>query len=306
MMKHSALLGIAATIATAGFAPAAVVDTYSRTDGTPVTDSVGQTEVGGLDYIERGNSPSATTVNGTAEISGQELLIYGRQGPGVNDTGGVFLPDYNSPDLSLSADVRFAHNIAAPGSTEELANTFFVALRSRSGMNFTTTSADDEGLLAVEIGPNGDILVRENRNGTLSSVAGASGNPFSGAGTTRRRNAGALPATFNGVAFDADQDGFIDGDESFRFGIELAGTELKLFVNGAQILSTFTLTETQGLNGNGLGLHKNRVAAAFETASDVYVDNLDVTPFPIPEPGSFGLLAGAGLILASRRRRGAR
>jgi hypothetical protein len=294
-----AAAAIATAAMTAGGVRAAVVDTFARPDGSPVTDSIGQTEVGGFHYVERGNSPTATVANGTAEIAGGELQIYGRLGTLNSDTGGVFLPGYISPDVTLSADVRFVHSIAAPNNTEELANDFFLALRSRSGMNFAATSAGDDGLVAVEFIPNGGVLVRENRNGTLTTVRSVN---FAGtAARSNVRTAGELPATLNDLPFDVDQDGFIDGTEQVRFGVELSGTQLKLFVNGAQFGTTMTLTKTTGLNGNGVGLHKNRISSAFETASDLYVDNFDLTP--VPEPGSLGMVTASGLLLAGRRRR---
>jgi hypothetical protein len=296
----SALLA-AATLAAAatGTARAGVVDTFTRSDGSPVTDSVGQTEVGGFDYVERGNSPTATVANGTAEIAGGELQVYGRLGTMNNDTGGVYLPGYNAPDVTLSLDVRFVHSIAAPDNTQELANSLFIALRSQSSLNFAATSPSDDGLLAIEFISNGGVLVRENRNGTLTTLR--SRNFADTAGRSNVRTAGELPASFNGLPFDVDQDGFLDDAETFRFGAEVSGTQLKLFLNGAQFGPTMTLAETAGLNGNGIGLHKNRIAFAFETASDLYLDNFDLVP--IPEPASLGMVMASGSLLAGRRRR---
>jgi hypothetical protein len=285
----------------AGSAQAAVIDTYTRADGSPVTDSVGGTEAGGFDYVERGNTPSQAIASGTAQIVNNELALYGASGPANSNFGGVYLAGYESPDLTISATVRFVHTIAAPTAAEELANTFIFTLRSQAAMNLAATSAGDDGLLDVQIGPNGDVLVRENRNGTLTQVI--SQNLITGGATTRRRLApGALPATFNGLPFDADQDGFIDDGETFSFGANVSGTTLQLFVNGLQVGSNLTLTETAGLNGSGVGLHKNRISAAFETASDVFADNLDISP--VPEPASFAALAlAAGSVLARGRRR---
>jgi hypothetical protein len=290
---------IATVTMTAGRVRATVVDTFTRADGSPATASVGQTEVGGFNYVERGNSPTATVANGTAAITDGELQVYGRLGTLNSDTGGVFLSGYNSPDVSLSVDVRFVHGIAAPVSTEELANSLFLSLRSRSAMNFTATSAGDDGLLAIEFVPNGGVLVRENRNGTLTTVR--STNFASTGARSNVRTAGELPATFNGLPFDVDQDGFIDGTEQIHFGAELNGTQLKLFLNGAPFGTAMTLTETAGLNGNGIGLHKNRISSAFETASDLYLDNLDLAS--VPEPASLGVVVASGLFLAGRRRR---
>jgi hypothetical protein len=292
-------------------ASATVIDTYTRSDTSPVTDSVGQTEAGGYDYVERGNSPTATTALGTAEIVNNELRIYGRQGALTNDTGGVYLSGYDSADLTLSSTVRFEHNFAAPDSTQELANTYQILLRSRPDVNFGNNAANI-GVIGVEFGANGDLLVREVRGsagntvGTLTNVTGGGGNYFTGSpgSTTRKRLApGALPSTFNGLPFDTDQDGFLDGSESITFGVNLSGTSLQVFVNGLQIGPTMTLQESLGIAGNGVGLHKNRISSAFETISDVFVDNVNLAP--IPEPGSLSVLAaGSCLLLASRRRRG--
>jgi hypothetical protein len=302
MRKGSALLSVVVTVAAASGARAAVIDTYTRADVAPVTDSIGQTEAGGYDYVERGNNPTATIANGTAEIVGGELKIYGRLGAGTSDTGGVYLTGYDSADVTLSTTVRFEHNIAAPTSTEELANTYLVALRSRPDMNFAPTSAANRGVIGVEFGPNGDVLVREIRTATGTLTTVVSGNLITGGATTRRRlTPGALPSTFNGLPFDTDQDGFIDGSESFTFGVDLSGTTLKLYVNGLQVGTNLTLAETTGIAGNGVGLHKNRVSSAFETVSDIFVD--DVNLAPIPEPASLSLLAVSGLALARPRRR---
>src|SRR5690349_14275273 len=97
---RKAFLGAIATVAAiGGSVRAAVIDTYTRADASPVTDSVGATETGGYDYVERGNTPAAIPSTGIAEIVGGELKIVGK-GPGANQPGGVFLSGYDSADLT--------------------------------------------------------------------------------------------------------------------------------------------------------------------------------------------------------------
>jgi hypothetical protein len=271
-------------VAPLGVAHGVVADTFTRTDGSPATDSIGQTEVGGFDYVERGNSPTATVANGTAQITDGELQVYGRLGSLNSDTGGVFLSGYDSPDLALFVDMRFVHSIAAPTNTQELANSFFIALRSQSSMNFAATSASDDGLLAIEFVSNGGLLERENRNGALATVRSTN---FAGTGARSNvRTASELPATFNGLPFDVDQDGFIDDTETVRFGAELSGTQLKLFLNGAPFGTTMTLTETAGLNGNGSAC--TRTGSRLRSRPPVICTSITSTWSPFPSRRRLG------------------
>jgi len=293
-------------------ADAGLIDTFTRTDGAPVTDSLGTSEVGGFAYVERGNNASGSTVDGTAEISNNQLLITGANqttSAAYLNVGGAYLSGYDSADVKVGLDLAFVL-VGNPPSGSNLANdnrfnnTFLLMLRSRVGQNFGTGVAEHAGLVAIELDPNGDILVREQR-ATTGLVSVLNLNPFTGATAVRQPLPGVLPATYGSGPFDVNQNGYLDADEPIRFEAELIGTSLKLFVNGLQYGNTATLAQTAVAAGqvNGIGLHKNRIGSAFLVGSNILVDNLEVTP--VPEPATLAsCLGGLAVCLVGRLRIG--
>lgn len=299
--------------AIASSADAALIDSFTRTDVLPVTDSLGATEVDGYDYIERNNNASGSTVDGTAEISNNKLLITGATQTTTAaylNTGGAYLSGFNAPDVRVGVDLNFVLMGPAPSGTSgandnRFNNTFLLMLRSRAGQNFGTTVADQAGLLAVELNANGDLQVREQRTSSvLPSVLNI--NPATGNTAARQPLPGILPANFGSGTFDINQNGYLDANEPIHLDVELVGTSLKVFVNGAQYGGTGTLTQTSAVAGqmNGIGLHKNRLGSTFTVGSNILVDNLDITI--IPEPVSlvlFAMIAWVAPLYRVRRRR---
>jgi hypothetical protein len=76
----------------------------------------------------------------------------------------------------------------------------------------------------------------------------------------------------------------LDADEPIHFAAELQGTLLKIFINGTQYGVNYTVANTSAAAGqiNGIGLHKNRIGGTNVVASNILLDNLDVTPVPEP------------------------
>jgi hypothetical protein len=324
--RTSAVVALVAGALAASSAQAVVVDTFDRIDltGTPA-NSIGPATNGGVaeyTYSERGNAPSATIPDGTASLTGSELRLTGRQPIGGtlnttgtinNDVGGVYINNAEFADFTASVKIRFEQLIEAPINTgataqiQELANVFTFIARSRPDVNFTAATTADAGMLDISVGPNGDLQVREVRvsgtTATLTNIVatGFAPNPFTGLANNRRRlTPGVLPATYGGLPFDVDQDGFIDGNESFTFTASLTGTSLSTFINGVQV-GAYTLTQTTGANGNFLSMHKNRISSAYEAAADILVDDLNLSP--IPEPTSTAALGGIAALALTRRRR---
>jgi hypothetical protein len=65
-------------------------------------------------------------------------------------------------------------------------------LRSRSGQSFATNVAIETGLVAIELAPTADLLIREQRPALTSVI---SRNYFSNAAPVREPLPGVLPAT---------------------------------------------------------------------------------------------------------------
>ncbi|BBO32829.1 PEP-CTERM sorting domain-containing protein [Lacipirellula parvula] len=287
---------------------AAIIDTFTRADGTPVTNSVGVTEVGGIAYVERNNSASGSTVDGTAAVSNNKLLITGQQNTTLAHnliTGGAYLPvDYR--DVRVGLDLEFLLSAGSPtgSSPNQFNNTFLLMLRSRVGQNFGTTAVDHAGLVAIEMVANGAIQVREQR-GASNLVFVRNANPFTGLAASRDPLPGVLPANFGSGTFDVNQNGYLDVNEPVHFEAALSGTSLNLYVNGVQYGDPITLALTSAATGqiNGIGLQKNRIGGTLAVGTDLLVDNLDVTVVPEPASAALAMLGMACACAARRRQR---
>ncbi|MGE3239463.1 MAG: dockerin type I domain-containing protein [Pirellulales bacterium] len=266
-------------------------DTFSRNDALPTGNSLGFTEAGSFTYVERGNTAAQAIPNGIAQISGGRLLVTGSgQGtPLSSNTGGAYLDGFDQADLSASMDVGFRLAGAAPSGiagadSNRFNNNFLLMLRSREGQNFGSNNALENGLVAVELGPNGDLLIREQTGVGASglSIVRSGYNYFTDSVATREPLPRALPATFGYGTVDSNQNGYLDSDETVQLSVELFGTSLKVFINGVQYGPTFALSNSSAAAGqaNGLGLHKNRLGSSAnfleQVVSDVLVDNLNV------------------------------
>ncbi|MGD9634375.1 MAG: hypothetical protein AB7U97_13930, partial [Pirellulales bacterium] len=178
-------------------------------------------------------------------------------------------------------------------------------LRSRVGQNFGTGVAAHAGLVAIELNPNGDILIREQVPTTgLTFIQNT--NPFTGASPVRQPLPGILPANFGSGTFDVNQNGYLEANEPIHFEAELVGTSLKLFINGQQYGNTSTLALTGAAAGqvNGIGLHKNRLGSTLLVGSNILIDNLDVSP--VPEPSALSAFVGGLCVCLVRRMRARR
>jgi hypothetical protein len=290
-------------------ARAGIIDSFSRSDVSPVNDSLGATEVGSLDYVERGNTAGQAVPIGTAEIINNQLLITGSNQtttPNASaNSGGAYLSGSDIPELRVGADIAFTLVGAAPNGTagdagNKFQNTFLLMLRSRAGQNFAAANAAENGLVAIEFNPNADLLIREQRNAVLTTVI--SRNYFTNAGPVREPiaspNPNALPATYGSGTFDINRNGYLDADEPIHFEALLVGTSLKVFINGLQYGVDYAVTHTAAPSGqlSGIGLHKNRIGGTNAVVNNILVDNLDVTV--VPEPTSIALVAAIGCIAA--------
>lgn len=331
MLSALAGLGLVASAA-----QAVVVDTFTRPDGAVLNNSIGTTETGTYIYTygERGDSPLTAGQNpsqGTAELTGTQLRITGysptaSRSPGAaaitSNPGGVYLTNYSAANTTVGADVSFRFNAAAPSNTSTDTNYFLtsyfeILVRTQAAQTLGN-SASDNGLLDIAIGPNGDQLVREVVNGTLSGglpvASGFFANPFTQSNTVGRR-----PLTGGGLAriksfpidgdpshnivIDANGNGFVDGTEFFNYTAEVNGNTVKTYLDGVQV-GQWTTTYTSGANGNFVGLSKNRRAAADTFVGDVYLDNFTLEPLtaPTPEPATLATVSAAGLMVVCRRR----
>lgn len=279
-----------------GTAQAGLIDTFTRTDGGTITDSVGGSEASGYDYIERGNTPGQAIPIGTAEITDNKLLVTGSLQTitpvAASNTGGVYIDGYDHADVRVAADLAFATVGPGPNGTagnagNKFNNTFLLMLRSRSGQSFATNAAIETGLVAIELAPTADLLIREQRPALTSVI---SRNYFSNAAPLREPLPGVLPATYGSGPFDVNQNGYLDAEEPIHFAAELQGTLLKIFINGTQYGVNYTVANTSAAAGqiNGIGLHKNRIGGTNVVASNILLDNLDVTP--VPEPTALALV----------------
>jgi len=299
-------------LAIAGASQGAMIDTFTRTDASPVTDSLGATEVDGYDYVERGNTAAQSIPIGTAQISNNQLLITGSNQTttpvSTSNTGGAYLAASNFPDVRVGVDVAFvlvgdAPSGVAGNAANKFNNTFMLMLRSRAAQNFGAASANEDGLVAIEFNPNADLLIREQRNAALGTVI--SRNYFTNAAPVREPlAAGLLPATYGSGPFDVNQNGYLEADEPFHLEAELVGTSLKIFVNGQQYGVNYTVTNTGAVAGqlNGIGLHKNRIGGTNIVVSNILIDNLEVTPIPEPATAALAAFSLVGLAIAGRRR----
>ena len=304
------------TVLLCAFAPislrAAIIDSFTRSEVSPVTDSLGATEAGGFDYVERGNTAAQSIPTGTAEISNNQLLITGSNQTttpvATSNSGGAYLSGSDIPDVQIGADIAFALVGPAPNGTagnagNKFNNTLLLMLRSRVGQSFAAANAAENGLVAIEFNPNADLLIREQRNGALTTVI--SRNYFTNAGPVREPTA-TLPATFGDGSFDINRNGYLDANEPIHFEALLAGTSLKIFINGMQYGVDYAVTHTAAASGqlSGIGLHKNRIGGTNIVVSNILVDNLDIAVVPEPATGTILALAGAvvGLGRSTRRK----
>jgi hypothetical protein len=276
-------------------------DTFARSDAPTITNSLGKAEAGNYTWIERGNTAAQSIPTGTAQLVDGRLRLTGsNQGVPTNtNTGGAYLSGFDVPDARVSLDLGFELDSVAPSGiagadSNKFNNTFLLMLRSRPEQNFGNSGALENGLVAIELGPNGDLLIREQTGAGSSglSTIRSSFNYITGAAASRQPLPGQLPGVFGDGTFDTNQNGYIDGDESIHFGAELIGTSLRIYLNGEQYGPTFSLANASAAFDqlNGVGLHKNRLGSSGgflnQVANNVLIDNFRVDPI-YSNPGDF-------------------
>jgi len=306
MIRHKTRIGLAfvgaASLLHVASASAVVVDTFTRADGGTATNSIGTTEVGGLVYDERvAGGQNASDVNAASIVDGR-LHIHG---VGTNGEGLVYLSGYDSADVTVSFVAEFTSNIATPVyGTSTARNTLSVFLRADdSDLLFGNGAANDvnSGLIGIEMTNSGGLFIRQRlAAGTLGTVNYTNSFTGTSAGGIYQYTAGALGTTLNGLPFDLDDDGQLEAGESFLFTASLSGTTLTVSLNN-QVIFSGAVEQSSGNGVNGVALRKGR-PGSFTVFSDIYIDNLDISPITIPEPASLGLL-GVGALAMLRRRK---
>lgn len=270
-----------APLASVSEAAVVAADTFTRADST----TLGSTEVGSFAWNERLTTGASANV---AEILSGELLF---------ETGSSDLAIVNVglTDLIVSADVHFVGDTTGSGTTKSIGMVF----RGSNMDSHMTSDAGNQGLATIQFTNSGGLLIGENK--AAGFAYGYNNNPFkpSLGDSQPYGNPGDLPATYNGLPFDADGDGRLQGDEPFQIGAVLSGTSLDVKINGLTI-QTFTLTNTGGLTGNYFALIKNNLGGGGNSPTGAF-DNLTISN--IPEPSTFTLLAISLVAFAGRRRR---
>ncbi len=257
--------------ATATSAPAEIVDDFTRPD----SDTLGQSKAGSITYVESNNTGGA---GNTAKIAGERLLITGD--PAAKQTGRVFLSGYESADLTVSLRGEFKSGKPTPDyGKDNVRNTLGVMLRLRQKARFGAGSAndDDSGFVSVEFMNNGQVLVRERQaNGTLIGI---------GKKPVYSYTAGSLGAKRNEKPYDVDDDGMLEEGEPFDLSVSLAGTTITVNVNGTPLFAGAT-TLTAGKVGNGVALLKGMPSSKYTLTSDLYIDDLEISPLPEKAPAT--------------------
>ncbi len=246
-----------------------VSDTFSRTDGT----ELGSTEIGDLVWTQHATNGVSASI---AEIVSGELRVTGAAGAGSSDPGQAVLA-VDAPNVNISMDMRFDGLQDPPESGTS--NTGGLVLRKPSASSGISSTSGD-GQIDINFAASGGFLIRQNVAGNLQTLY--ADNPFAPGQTLDTlfsfQGPGSLPSTVGGLPFDADGDGVLEQDESFRFGVLLDGSSLVVQINGQPLVSATTLT-AGSTPFNFLSLWKNRTNSAAGLASaDPSYDNLRIEP----------------------------
>ncbi len=309
MNKQIAILTAAAMCAAIQPVCADLVDDFNRTDGSISVDSIGINPFSPekFSYTERASTTGPDLVN-VARIENNALRIVGNAAGATallqaSSPGLVTLTGYNNAYPIISATVAFdqgtlnteASTIAAANATNGslTANRIGFILRAPTNVNFNSPGnpTSQGGYIDAQIGPNGDILIRELKStGTLTAVY--SKNPWNNnANTDAKLHAGKLPATINGLPFDVNQDGLLTPNEPFTLSLQIINNEdtggqdfVEMLINGADVTPSLIAGGLLSYLGgsasgtNGVVLYKNRVAAANNVVSDAIFDDLTLSP----------------------------
>ena len=233
-----------------------VVDTFARADGT----WLGYAESPACMYPwHRTTLTTGAPAADAAEIAGGRLHMP--------DSNGQAILGVNFKDVSVGTDVMF-NTVAGDGV---LPNGSAGIMLRKPTLNAGAWSAAEAEKIAVEAMPSGFVRVAEvPAGGGVNLLAGV--NPWSRSTSWDFGPPGSLPATVNGLPFDADGDGRLSG-EVFELSVALVGNDLRVSINGQTMLS-LTVAGTSNSNHNYVSLFANQVGCAGTT--HVYFDNVRI------------------------------
>ena len=258
-----------------------IADTFTRADGPVANDSLGSTEAGGADWHEF--KVNNFTVN-AASIENGEL----RLGDGTSDPC-LAVASASWPSGVFSARMRF-NKVDGSGATVK--NGCGLVMRRALGSRLDI-EADMAGSVSLLMTPAGALFVRENALDTKYGM-----NPFTGSPDFWvYGSAGSLPASINGLPFDADGDGRLGDSEPFDFKAILSGSRLQVLVNGQPVMAANGFAPGDPVADNCPGFFKNRLDSGAAETHDVLFDNYSVTnlPYVIRHIGAFDPNVGAAL-----------
>lgn len=258
-----------------------IADTFTRADGPVANDSLGSTEAGGADWHEF--KVNNFTVN-AASIENGEL----RLGDGTSDPC-LAVASASWPSGVFSARMRF-NKVDGSGATVK--NGCGLVMRRALGSRLDI-EADMAGSVSLLMTPAGALFVRENALDTKYGM-----NPFTGSPDFWvYGSAGSLPASINGLPFDADGDGRLGDSEPFDFQAILSGSRLQVLVNGQPVMAANGFAPGDPVADNCPGFFKNRLDSGAAETHDVLFDNYSVTnlPYVIRHIGAFDPNVGAAL-----------
>ena len=264
------------------------MDTFTRADST----TLGTSELGGYNWYERTYQGGTTPY---PAISGYKLFLGDGNGKNVQA-----ILDVNLPNIDVTTDLYFELS----GSGDVANSSAGMMLRKPSPDVYYNGSAAD-GQIIIQVMPTGGFQINEQQGTTYAELY--NDNPWSpGLGTIAFANPGDLPQFINGLPFDLNQDGRLDGtEETFELGAFLMDHNLDVLINGAAVLSFDNLAGTgnSGASGNYFSLVKNSISYS-GMVTNPYYDNLSVG-IAVPEPATVMLLGIAllGFVACGLKRR---
>jgi autotransporter-associated beta strand protein len=243
----------------------AIADTFSRADGPLAGDSLGRTEEpGGTDWSE---FRPFDAVNNAAAITNGEL----RLGLGTSDPM-IALTAASWPNGLFTTRMRFGR-VGAAGATVK--NGCGLLLRRNITLRTGSPSPDWSGAVHVLMTAAGGLFLRENYDSNKYYK-----NPFTGGDYLAYGAAGSLPASINGLPFDADGDGRLGDDEPFDLQAVLYGSRMQVLINGEPVMANNGFASTSASEENCAGFWVNRLSSGNVETHDSYHDDFAVTNLP--------------------------
>ncbi len=299
------LTGVLSLAVLAVGAQAVILDTFTRGNHyDPVATEVGMsgTSVDKFLYGKATMYAGASNFS-SGGITGEKLHMNRAASNGHQ----VILLDSNFPNLTMSTTINWDFD-QSEGPYLSVKDGHGFWLRKPAATS-AQNNANNNGGVSVFSLASGALFIRENVAGT--EVLLYADNPFktiSSPGNLYHMgtfsNGGPLPAQWNGLPLDVDEDGALERDEPYRFGVRLDGTSLEVDLNGAADGTSLTLSGdgTASPTGNNL-VSFIRWDLSHSHSAAVFHDDFDITV--IPEPSSIVLLSIGllSLVFCRRRRR---